>query len=1185
MHKIAAEASEDVRGPEAPSEADGEYDGMEGIEVPAPLAHLFALPPTSTASFPFARSTYANPLDDVEEDEDGHQYDENGEEILFSAGSIEDTARARLVHQLDEYGLWGEYEAFLADGEDDSDLANVMNSVREMGLEDESDTDDDDDVDPGVLKDSKWFPYPTKTMFVLDMMDSVPRRRFSSSQLELVMWAMRLTGSKDVPSFKKLRKVQAALRQKVGVPTMQYVSARGAVFYGNSIKDCISKDFSNPLICDDIELYAEDTVGGSISESWQAEKILGLSPDLGTPMWADHNEEHYYNRELSMLRNGTYIIPLRWVKVGTEIHADGIPVDMDLQTGSCVPRWRETIRVKATDFIMSYPQIVADDTRKPLIMEPTIYTDDAGKQVTVDWAASMPNPLRARAGGKRLYTSHIKAWGDDVSGNQSKQYNAHNNIYFAHANLPHKKLSQEYFVRFTSTSTHATSLEQFNAVSEQIRETHLGEFPTAYHAGLGMEICFRILIHNLPADNPQQSTECSHIGMGGNRFCRRCHVGGTDKEKERMPGYDEVFRTGVPRTPAETLQEVKDQLTLAQAGYAKSNLGARQTRTGVKDSIAEYFIQRLVKRASEMRGTSRRDLTAEEKATLRQEFSDIPGDKWNKLLELYDLALDVHRDSPDELLHIYLLGQVKYVWHGLHTNWGADDPPMFVLRLDAACLKGLSIPPIRAKYIMQYKNGLIGKHFKTMQQLLVFQVHGLKLSDLQFELIKATGELAAMLWFPTIRNMDQYLVDLQILIDNVLDLWSLIDPGRVLDKGKLHVLLHIVDDIRRMGPGVLYATEIFECFNAVFRMCSILSNHQAPSRDIARQFSHLEGFKHIASGGFWYNNEGRPIQASKHVRSFMETDKRVRQNLGWFEEEVLEPGYAKLKSSKKRGSVVWRETPYAQVTPPFTFNPDTRWHECDFVVSQSQDKCDEGTWVFANGAGNKTVIGRTKAILQMEAGAKSVVVILEPYVLGEAKHSRFNMPKLKAPEGRRLVAFLPKDILFAYNVQHDCCEAQCAATGSRPVIQERLETAIMEPFWEHKDDDHFVLNMHALHNANLIRETLPRSLTAPKHYLADRLKSHTESSATLSRDRDARRAKTTKKREATAKKKAREKAAGKGNPTRKDAMDVEDDEAAAPSDDEDTGLDSCAGQRSTAPGPSSAPRKRKKRGSTQYTEC
>ena len=59
--------------------------------------------------------------------------------------------------------------------------------------------------------------------------------------------------------------------------------------------------------------------------------------------------------------------------------------------------------------------------------------------------------------------------------------------------------------------------------------------------------------------------------------------------------------------------------------------------------------------------------------------------------------------------------------------------------------------------MMQYRNGLIGKHFKTLMQTAVFHVHDIVSHD-QFTLIKAIGSLGALLWIPEIENMDLYVV-------------------------------------------------------------------------------------------------------------------------------------------------------------------------------------------------------------------------------------------------------------------------------------------------------------------------------------------------------------------------------------------------------------------------------------------
>lgn len=60
--------------------------------------------------------------------------------------------------------------------------------------------------------------------------------------------------------------------------------------------------------------------------------------------------------------------------------------------------------------------------------------------------------------------------------------------------------------------------------------------------------------------------------------------------------------------------------------------------------------------------------------------------------------------------------------------------------------------------MIQYRNGLIGKHFKTIRQTVSFHLHH-ELEDKKLlEMFKAAGELGALLWYHTIENMDDYLV-------------------------------------------------------------------------------------------------------------------------------------------------------------------------------------------------------------------------------------------------------------------------------------------------------------------------------------------------------------------------------------------------------------------------------------------
>ena len=103
------------------------------------------------------------------------------------------------------------------------------------------------------------------------------------------------------------------------------------------------------------------------------------------------------------------------------------------------------------------------------------------------------------------------------------------------------------------------------------------------------------------------------------------------------------------------------------------------------------------------------------------------------------------------------MGIVKYLWHGTHTTWTANQKLQYSVRLQSTDISALSIHAIRANYIMQYANSLIGRQFKTIAQVNVFHVYDL-VDSTCFSLTKAVGELSALLWIPEIRNIEEYLV-------------------------------------------------------------------------------------------------------------------------------------------------------------------------------------------------------------------------------------------------------------------------------------------------------------------------------------------------------------------------------------------------------------------------------------------
>ncbi|EIN05335.1 hypothetical protein PUNSTDRAFT_36762, partial [Punctularia strigosozonata HHB-11173 SS5] len=908
----------------------------------------------------------------------------------------------------------------------------------------------------------------------------------SDDHLKAIIWVMRECGTPDVPSFYALRKKQAELACQL-VSTKCHVSSLGNQFYMNSPASLFAMDWANPRVRPFIHPYVDIT--GPVSEAWQAGKALKHIDDtLLSPMWADWKlagHRHFYIQELAQLDDGRYVIPKRWVTKSNAEYAEVYQAQImeDGRFGLYDP---DTQLVRCQRLKANYPDLIA-------LHGEIAFTAPA-------WAHTMPNAIRKIANNCPAFTLLAMVWSDDVSGNVSKQYNPHTNVYLANASLPHTKLSQEYFIHFCSTSPHASSSEQLDAMQQQIDSParHV-----AYDCELMQEVIFRIMTHVLPADNPQQSETCSHIGVNANFNSRVDTTGGTKAEKETDAGYEKLFYPGILRTPQDTINTIQEQLWAACLGV-QSTVDALQTATGVKDKIAQHWIGVLIHQARQLQ---RERLHDTDTMDVRLRSKSLKGDARREVRaqivcdiqqELYDwLVL-----QPPERYHALpigsvLLGTDKYLWHATSNTWDKQKDKTFAIRLQSSSMDGLTIPSIRAYYIAQYKNSLIGKHFKTLQQLGSFHLHGNLCPDTVFKLWLANCELGALIWYTEIRNMSLYIADLTILIANVLDYWAELDPSRIVNKIKLRILTYLVPNVQRHGPAILYHTEVFECWNSIFRLCSVLSNHHAPSHDIAATTADMERFKHQASGGFWKNDQGDWIQAGKKIRDLFQENRALQGRLGWNDTAEVSPGHVGLLPQSLRDISTWAQAlgaHFSQLSEP-TGKTGLNWVKSKYITAQSSDRCHEGSWVFAAQTEVNYIPytlsvtdGRIALILTASSSLNrpqdDTVIILELFIIfSDANHQRMNMPLLSRPTtaGTPTAAVLTP--------QHDCSGNGCRV-GTTPARQERAETSRSVDQVIHTGDDHYFLNLHALHNASRIREVLPRHLTAPQCAFPDRQQHH-----------------------------------------------------------------------------------------------
>jgi len=146
---------------------------------------------------------------------------------------------------------------------------------------------------------------------------------------------------------------------------------------------------------------------------------------------------------------------------------------------------------------------------------------------------------------------------------------------------------------------------------------------------------------------------------------------------------------------------------------------------------------------------------------LEQEFEKLLGglpvqDHINPLLQMP--GLNIHQDTPTEILHTILLGVVKYFWG--QTIWILDKAHLvktFQIRLDNIDENGLNSPTLGAEYICRYSGSLIGKHFKSLAQVMPFLIYDLVPSTV-LNGWSIIGQLVVLLWHTKIDDVEEYLV-------------------------------------------------------------------------------------------------------------------------------------------------------------------------------------------------------------------------------------------------------------------------------------------------------------------------------------------------------------------------------------------------------------------------------------------
>ncbi|KAG9092786.1 hypothetical protein FRC06_011798 [Ceratobasidium sp. 370] len=585
-------------------------------------------------------------------------------------------------------------------------------------------------------------------------------------------------------------------------------------------------------------------------------------------------------------------------------------------------------------------------------------------------------------------TKLFEGFAHDVSGGVSKQWNKYIACYMSNATIPREALQKELNVRYVGATNQMSASELLSGIASSIE--HAFANPTVtFDALTGREVL-----------------------------------------------------EGVIRDPQKTLETVQARFALALQSGARSKVDDDMALTGVKDGIGQPIVEDIV-----TRGIKLRKVSADNPSPKPDEIHKILSSQLelakergaiNALLEMD--GVNIHEDTPTEILHTVLLGVVKYFWaQSIHIIKRDHHMDTFCTRLRSLNSKGLGIPSILADYMCSYSGTLIGKHFKTLAQVMPFVAQDLVPQRVQDAWL-LLGRLVVLLWVTEIDELDLYLTALKDVIDKFLVTAAICSPGILTEKPKFHFLVHLPRFIRRFGPAILFSTERYESYHAIFRAAMVKSNRQAPSRDAAKAIASIDRVQHICMGGYWRKIDGSGWeQASSVLLQFVRKNKVFSKILGIYQKPDPVPGTVTMVTcTKSKGKarmplgVPWLSTRTSKlgvpVVEPGGFEVGNSYESVKHVIACSGD----------------TITAGTHAIIQIGA-----------------------------------------DLICAVNLQHDCVRSSCNEVEQMSVMREREVSAHQKCFVKHKDSAHFVLNTQALHNNKYIVAALPSELQKRAYTVGD----------------------------------------------------------------------------------------------------
>ncbi|KAA1078750.1 hypothetical protein PGTUg99_008919 [Puccinia graminis f. sp. tritici] len=427
---------------------------------------------------------------------------------------------------------------------------------------------------------------------------------------------------------------------------------------------------------------------------------------------------------------------------------------------------------------------------------------------------------------------------------------------------------------------------------------------------------------------------------------------------------------------------------------------------------------------------------------------------YNPFLEL--LGFDGVHDTPVEILHVILLGIVKYLARDLVGSVTAANRDELVGRLRSFSISCLNIDSVKPEYLIKHIKSLVGRDFKILLQAGPFFLMSF-ISPEKQAIWLALCKLAPLIFQSRIGDMTRYLVDLQAHIDIFLYL-MIKSTAQWVHKPKLHMLLHLPASIERFGPATLCSTEKFESYNGVLRNASIHSNRCAPGRDIARSFESYASNRFVLSGGVIHDHStGITRSIGSNVTQFFSHSKVVQWSLGYNADATEDQDEQKLPSSSGVCAPKDDVQPIPVELAGLSGAPSVK--QIHHIDIDNKNQVNRGSFVVVPALGVvEWRVGRVESLWQVKSLGRHGLY---------ANITVFSVREVDDFYEMRMILRTKRVVLV--NARQNCHKGECRVTRTGTTEQERQQTLVKN--WEvtHSDEDHYVINAASFHEADLNR--------------------------------------------------------------------------------------------------------------------